>query len=523
MFNQNQLPKLSEQLFPVSNIDRSKGYIPRYMLHSQKRDSGFFFGIMQFYSHWLCGNNKYFIGKPSGKDGHIIIIGSPGSGKSSCIAIPALESWDGTFVAIDIKKGELLKKSHDMRRPIKVFSFSENEEGHSHYDPMYLLREGNPNDLVQNARELAESIIPIPPKIQDKFWYESAQNVLMATLLYICDLKEEDKETGEIIQGDFNMAISLIQEKTIGELISILSRSKHKTVRKLINQFRNITQPEESKMLQGISAELSRHIMVFATDNRIKTSFTKSDNMIRWEDLETNSIYIEIPEDKLGQWDRAITLMITQLIRTLERRPEKYFAETEAKKIPPVLILLDEFPRLGRIDVITNAVSTLRSKGVTFCLVVQSLSQLSDTYGENAAMTLLENCAYKAILKVTVPQNQKLICDMIGYMNVKKTTFNEGRSVSHGINYSFSIGSKGIDSLSIGGNNGISESAGQSWTEIREPIIYPERLATLNGILLLHPNGFCLIDKVPYYELPKLLRPVITRTLNEPLSAKNKS
>ena len=186
--------------------------------------------------------------------------------------------------------------------------------------------------------------------------------------------------------------------------------------------------------------------MVFATDNRIKSAFTKSDNMIRWEDLETNNIFIEIPEDKLGQWDGAIILMVTQLIRTLERRPDKNSAEEEAKKLPPVLILLDEFPRLGRIDAIQNAVSTLRSKGITICLVIQSLSQLANAYGENVSTIILDNCPYKAILNVADPGNQRLISDMIGKAEIKKTTFNESHSTSHGTNYG--IGETGRFSIS---------------------------------------------------------------------------
>ena len=62
-------------------------------------------------------------------------------------------------MTIDIKR-ELLEKARHMQRPAKVFSFSENGEGNSHYDPMYLLREGDSNDLVQNAREIAQSHYP---------------------------------------------------------------------------------------------------------------------------------------------------------------------------------------------------------------------------------------------------------------------------------------------------------------------------------------------------------------------------
>ena len=34
---------------------------------------------------------------------------------------------------------------------------------------------------------------------------------------------------------------------------------------------------------------------------------------------------------------------------------------------------------------------------------------------------------------------------------------------------------------------------------VREPIIFPHELATLKDILLITPEGFCRVEKVPYY------------------------
>ena len=172
--------------------------------------------------------------------------------------------------------------------------------------------------------------------------------------------------------------------------------------------------------------------MLFATDNRIKEAFTPEDDMLRWEDLETHNIYIRIPEDKLGQWDGAITLMLTQLIRTLERRPDRYGKDGKLKKLPPVLLLLDEFPRLGKMDVIQNAVSTLRSKGVTICLLVQSLTQLDKIYGKETRQIIVDNCQYKAILNVTDPENQRIFSDIIGSINVRRQGINIGGSLNQG-------------------------------------------------------------------------------------------
>ena len=475
------------------SMERIGVKFPPYMLHTEQQSANFFFGIRDHH-----GTQKtYYIGKPQDKDGHILVVGGAGSGKSSCIAIPTLGTWGGTFFAIDIK-GELSKNWPLVRKtkyPVKIFDFSQEKKKLTfRYDPFYLLREANQDDLVQNAREIAQAIIPVQPNVQEPFWSQAAQNILTAVILYVCGLAERDPYTGELLQGTFNQAMTLIQSKPIGELIEEIGNSGNEAAIMHINQFRGIEYPEDNKMLMGISAELSNRIMVFATDNRIKAAFTKCDDMMRWEDLEDHNIFMRIPEDKLGQWDGAITMMLTQLIRTLERRPDKY---SNGEELPPVLLLLDEFPRLGKIDVIQNAVSTLRSKGVTICLVVQSLAQLDKIYGKESRQVIVDNCQYKAILSVTDPENQKTISDMIGTINVRQNSINDssGRSLGEnkGSNFAEDL------SFSVGQSRGMSRSISTGMSVVREPIIFPHELATLQNILLLTPEGFCRVEKLPYY------------------------
>ena len=104
MLNKTNLQELAKQIFSDSNPGDSREHIPPYMMHTIKRNSGFFFGIKRFHSHWLHEDNEYYISKPSGEDGHVLIVGGIGSGKSSCIAIQTLESWYGTFMTIVIKR-----------------------------------------------------------------------------------------------------------------------------------------------------------------------------------------------------------------------------------------------------------------------------------------------------------------------------------------------------------------------------------------------------------------------------------
>ena len=498
MINNTELARLEDTYIGDQSFARLGKNIPPYMSHGTKQDANFFFGTA---FGKVIGNNIEirYIGKPQEVDGHVLVVGSAGSGKSSCIAIPTLDSWGGTIFAIDIK-GELLEKGGQAlksKRPVKIFEFTAEKGNTNGYDPFYLLRGGDPNDLVQNAREIAQAIIPIPPNIQEPFWSQAAQNVLTAIILYVCGKKEIDNDSGEILEGTFNQAMALIQKQPIWELIDKIDKSNNENAKMHINQFVGIENPEDNKMLASISAELSNKAMVFATDNRIKSAFSKEDDMMKWEDLETHNIFMRIPEDKLGQWDGAITLMLTQLIRTLERWPDKYSAEGKRKNLPPVLLLLDEFPRLGKIDVILNAVSTLRSKGVTICLMMQSLAQLDKTYGTEARRIIIDNCQYKAILNVNDPESQKIFSDMIGSINVQKMSTSDNTS----INISTSRKSGTTDTVNYSGENsgGISRSLTTGKSGVREPIIYPHELATLNDILLVTPEGFCRVNKTPYY------------------------
>lgn len=493
MPNSTDLDALYNQIVGDQTAERWGGRFPPYMLHTERQDANVFFGYRQ------NQNMTYYIGKPQDRDGHVLVVGGAGSGKSSCIAIPTLCSWKGTFFAIDIK-GELLQNSAAFRQskyPVKVFAFSK-EHGenlhYSRYDPFSLLREGDPADLVQNAREIAQAIIPVPPNVQEPFWSQAAQHVLTAVILYVCGLEEHDPDTGELLQGTFNQVMALIQSKPIWEVIEEISKSGNEAAIMHINQFRNIESPADNKMLIGIGAELSNRVMLFATDNRIKAAFSKDETMMKWEDLETHNIYMKLPEDKLGQWDGAITLMLTQLIRTLERRPDKYSGENCP---PPVLLLFDEFPRLGKIDVIQNAVSTLRSKGVTICVIVQSIVQLDKTYGKESRQIIVDNCQYKAILNVNDPENQRFFSDMIGSVNIAKNSVSDSRGISSG-----EMSGSSIDetiSFSDGRSKGMSRNISTSMTGVREPIIFPHELATLKDILLLTPEGFCRADKLPYY------------------------
>lgn len=411
----------------------------------------------------VCGADRSEV-KRIDEDGNVAINGGPGSGKTTCCVIPTLSRWkDGTFAAIDIK-GDL-KRIYDKRHPgskSKVFSLR-GDSGCT-YDPFTFIRQDGEDNRVANVRELVNALLPLPVDIKDPVWIQSAREILTAAFLYY-------EEIGVI----FTDAVLSTMSTPLDKLIDNICEYGSDTSRIFINNFIGDTTLSDSKFLVGIMQEITNRLSIFATDLRVINALTPSENQLRWTDLESHSIFLSVPEDRLEQYGPVLTMMMTQLIRTLERRPEKYSPEGANKR--PILLMLDEFPRLGKIEVISSAVSTLQSKNVTICLVFQSLAQLDAIYGRETRRILLDNCTYKAILGAGDAETQKYLSDLCGTTPV----IHRNRSTSYDSNKQVM---------------GYSEQISVN----HEPAIRPHEFAMLKDIVLLTPKGAERVKKVPYYE-----------------------
>ena len=449
LLQRDALSLFEEKSFYEQRTLQESYNVPPSMLFDPYRKSAFLFG-----KAW-----DDCVGKLQDNDGHISIFGGSGSGKSSTIAIPTLATWKSPIFAFDFK-GELVARAR--KRKSKILNMIEGQTKLYWYDPFYFIRQNGNENRVQNARELAQAIIPLPFNVSDPFWIMSARDILTSAILYYFD-----------IGAAFIDAMIEIKTTSMSQLFATISANV--TAKACLNPDLD----HNPKMLAGVSAELHNHIAIFATDSLVQDVLSPSKDTscanIKWEQLETSDIFIRIDHSKIRQWGSVIRLMITQLIRTLERRPEKY--SPEGANIKPTLLLLDEFPQYGKIDVITSALATLRSKNVTISLFNQSLADLDATYGKDVRRVILDNCPYKAILNSADAETQRYFSDLVGTVKVP----------AKGISTSY-------DELGqpLGYSCNISES--------REPIIHPHEFAALQNIVLLHPYGFSRIEKLSYYK-----------------------
>jgi len=400
-----------------------------------------------------------YVVKYEDKDGHIMVVGGVGRGKSTCLAMPTIRVWKSSVFAIDIK-GELSGYASKYRKRIKIFS-PQNCNSYG-YDPYIFLR-NSPNP-AQEARAIAQAIIPLPPDTKDPFWIENAQTLLTGAILHYSDMGYSFIDT-----------LQEIQSSGVISLITAISESGNAKAKICIGGFINMTDSQgiPNKTLAGIFAEVSRGIIPLVLDDDI-VSVLSREEVITPEDLEFGyDIYLNIPEHLLRQWKNLLSLVVNQFLLFFERRAEK-------RNLRQILFLLDEFPRLGKIPFIMDALATLRSKKITICIILQSLTQLDMIYGQNERKVIADTCSYKAVLSATDPETQEYFSKLVGTYDKMKTT-------------------SGIVKRPILGT-ATSKSENVS-TEDRR-IIKPEEFSTLDDMVLLHPltaPGFLRVQKVPYF------------------------
>ena len=143
--------------------------IPTALRLRRHRDPGILVGMRD-------DDNGTYVGIPYGADGNLLVMGGNGSGKSSGVAIPTLETWPGPLCATDIK-GELANRYlalHQCGRVSRPCIVADPMDATSpSYDPFWWLSRDKDENLVENAFQMASVLFPVSLEEQDKFWVQS--------------------------------------------------------------------------------------------------------------------------------------------------------------------------------------------------------------------------------------------------------------------------------------------------------------------------------------------------------------
>ncbi len=322
---------------------------------------------------------------------HALIVAPTGRGKTTGFVIPNLLTYQGSAVVLDVKGENFDATSrHRGAQGDKVFRFAPTDwkDGRSHrYNP--LLRIAGLENVDRQQMELQ----------------------LLASLF----LQADDRVQGLLDGGiDLFVAAGLLaferKRPTLGEIYRITASGgdKQKEYRRRADEVQNpAAKLIFMRMASTNNDTLTSYLSLLMTSGLKQWSNPAVDRATATSDFDFAeirktplSVYLVVEPLMVKPLAPLIRLFFSDLLATLQDH------EPGEDEPWPVMIMLDEFNRLGKMPIVTDSIETLRSYRANLAIVTQTIPALDEIYGENARRALQGNAGIKLYL---TPSDEKTI------------------------------------------------------------------------------------------------------------------
>ncbi len=323
---------------------------------------------------------------------HALIVAPTGRGKTTGFVIPNLLTFKGSAVVLDVK-GENFENTarHRASTGDKVYRFAPTDwhDRRSHrYNPLLRIFELDDPDRKQMELQLLASLF------------------LQA---------DSDRVQGLLKGGiDLFVAAGLLaferKRPTLGEIYRIAASGGNK--QKEFMKRRDEVQNRAAKLIFERLAStnndtLTSYVSLLMTSGldqwsnpAIDTATIESDFDFRAIRKKPFTVYLVVAPNMVKPMAPLIRLFFSDLISSLQDK------EPGKDEPWPVMIMLDEFNRLGKMPIVVESIETLRSYKGHLAIVTQTIPALDEIYGENTRRALQGNAGVKLYL---TPSDEKTV------------------------------------------------------------------------------------------------------------------
>lgn len=412
---------------------------------------------------------------------HSLIVARTRTGKGTRVIIPTLLRYINTCIVID-PKGENAAVTARARalppfnQAIHIINpwgeldgaFKARGLSYATYNPLDILDRNDPN-AVATAQAMAAAICPKDKGGKDAYWSDSAASVLTAVLLWLTDQPGEQKTLARARE-----IVTKTRKEFVSDYLTKMAASSAfgGAIRENAAPFIDLAQETYS----GVMSNLAQHTK-FLSDPQIKQATSTSSFSIHDIMTKLSTVYLVIPPDKMDTQRTWLRLVLTAAMQSYKHRPA-------GMKFHRCMLLIDEFPALGRLEELPRDIATMSGYGVDFTLAIQGIEQLRAVYGDDAT-TIINNCAFKWFCNISDLNTAEYMSKTLG----KKTVQTVGKGES--INFSPHGGGQG-QSVNVG--------------ETGRPLLMPDEVLNLGRetAILLAPNERPhYLRPVDYWDLPK--------------------
>ncbi|MGH8159820.1 MAG: type IV secretory system conjugative DNA transfer family protein [Rhodanobacter sp.] len=368
---------------------------------------------------------------------HVIAISPTRSGKTTSIAIPVLLSYQESVVVLDLK-GELYKATSGWRQAqghaIRVWA-PYDEAGHTHrFNPLTPLAGMDPGKRIGELQTIAAILYP-DEQGKDPFWTSQSRAAFTAFASYLFEAWDHRGRTGypgmdpntdehfPSLERILHFSSGTDGQSTKETLQAILKDSAHSFVsqqtRTVFGNLSGLAEQTFSSVIASMQAPLQQFLSPI-----LAAATNATDIDIGSLRKRPTTLYVIIPTNKLDESSKLLNIFFSTVIGT---NLTKQLGEEPALKYQ-MLMLMDEFTAMGRVDVWAKRISISASYGVRDLCIVQSRAQLRSAYGDNDAQNFITNHGAQIVFAPREQSDANEYSEMLGYKTVRK----EHRSTSRG-------------------------------------------------------------------------------------------
>ncbi|TNM60317.1 type IV secretory system conjugative DNA transfer family protein [Aliirhizobium smilacinae] len=347
-------------------------------------------------------------------DQHVMVIGSPGQGKSRSFVIPTMMSFEGSQVVLDMS-GELFDETSGYLKDkgYDIFLLAPGSRFTDGYNPLDLIST-EPNQRITDLQKLTQMLLPERLRSDSSdFWEESARILLTAMLGFVLECPDTRKSLSEL----YRILNSMSDErKAIVQLLENYEAVLSDQTRMQLTKFAG----RHEKLGEGIAAEIVAKLNFL--QNPMVEALTSITTIpidgIRKRKL---AIFIQADWNAIQIYERLISMFIQQMADKLVQLGPLPNGEHE------VLMMLDEFGNGGRIDTVLTLAPLIRKNGVRFVFILQDGAQLERLYQRSGQKILMGASTIKLFMNFQNPEDAAAVSMAAG----KTTEWVEHSSYSH--------------------------------------------------------------------------------------------
>jgi len=324
-------------------------------------------------------------------DQHVMVIGSPGQGKSRGFVIPTMMSFKGSQMVLDMS-GELFEETSGYLKDqgYEIFLLAPGSKFTDGYNPLDLIS-ADPNQRITDLQKLTQMLLPERLRSDSSdFWEESARILLTAMLGFVLECPDTRKSLSEL----YRILNSMSDErKAIIQLLENYEAILSDQTRMQLTKFAG----RHEKLGEGIAAE------IVAKLNFLQNPLVEALTSITTIPIDTIrkrklAIFVQADWNAMQIYERLISMFIQQMADKLVQMGPLRNGEHE------VLMMLDEFGNGGRIDTVLTLAPLIRKNGVRFVFILQDGAQLERLYQRSGQKILMGASTIKLFMNF---QNQE--------------------------------------------------------------------------------------------------------------------